>query len=264
MSILMMAVLCAGFVSCGDNDEEEIEGVSRDMKSLEGAWRLQKEVKLKRANDGTETVLWEESATDYIIVVNNGSQSVAYAWASDDNETKWSHDIYTFTYIEETKNILFGDYNYKVLSTSKNSIVLERISDSFSSYVTVYQETYKKISNAESLIGDIKWPIFQYVSSDFFFGKWQSSYYGEKYYYWFKSDGTCMEAIRNNNYTYSHYSGTWSYDKGKKELTVSIQDNPITWKLKGADGEEKERYFIVDNGSKNGIKWTPSEYMFPE
>lgn len=48
LTIMMFAVLSVGFVSCGDDDDDEITGGSELVDKLQGTWQFQK---------GTETVM---------------------------------------------------------------------------------------------------------------------------------------------------------------------------------------------------------------
>lgn len=48
LTIMMLAVLSVGFVSCGDDDDDEITGGSELVDKLQGTWQFQK---------GTETVM---------------------------------------------------------------------------------------------------------------------------------------------------------------------------------------------------------------
>ena len=48
LTIVMLAVLSVGFVSCGDDDDDEITGGSELVDKLQGTWQFQK---------GTETVM---------------------------------------------------------------------------------------------------------------------------------------------------------------------------------------------------------------
>ena len=48
LTIRMLAVLSVGFVSCGDDDDDEITGGSELVDKLQGTWQFQK---------GTETVM---------------------------------------------------------------------------------------------------------------------------------------------------------------------------------------------------------------
>lgn len=48
LTIMMLAVLSVGFMSCGDDDDDEITGGSELVDKLQGTWQFQK---------GTETVM---------------------------------------------------------------------------------------------------------------------------------------------------------------------------------------------------------------
>ena len=264
-TMLMVMSMNVVVSSCGSDDDDSGSSSSA-LRSLDGGWRMQTEMKVKITDEGEESVLWEEEATDYILVFNSASQSLAYAWADDDAETVWKKNIYSYEFDELTRTIKFSDKNYKILSSSGSKLEIERSSsgNDFDGYKNVYRQTYTRISNAENLIGAIEWPKPKaQITSEFFVGKWEKypDSGGDKY--WFKSDATCIEASNNNN-RYTHYTGTWSYNQDKKELTVSIQDTPETWKIKEADGEGKDRYFIIDDGSRDGKKWVITTYMFPE
>ena len=280
-TMLMVMSMNVVVSSCGSDDDDSGSSSSA-LRSLDGGWRMQTEMKVKITDEGEESVLWEEEATDYILVFNSASQSLAYAWADDDAETVWKKNIYSYEFDELTRTIKFSDKNYKILSSSGSKLEIERSSsgNDFDGYKNVYRQTYTRISNAENLIGSIEWPKPKaQITSEFFVGKWENWYYHvwsyyssdpsgwyikSSPYYWLKSDGTCIQARKGNYNNYSHYTGTWSFDNQKRELTVSIQNSPSTWKIKEADGEGKDRYFIIDDGSEYGEKWTPTDYMFPE
>ncbi len=278
---LMFSIIPLSFFSC-DKSEDDSENIFEEptakvpsaMKKLKGAWQLTNDKRIERKNDGTERVMWDESASDYILIFSAEQEKFVYAHQDHEDRTgKWSTRVLSYTYIDGKNSFRDSEGNlWRIVSTGSNELVLENSYTEFTDYIRFHIRTYKKLDNPEEIVGDIDWGTQPKVDKECIkhrslLGYWNhNDYYTDCTVLFFKSDGSYVSLRVNAGSKHSGWErGTWTYDADSKIIATSqgvtliiklLQDGMLTAEcqtLGTSESSTSNKTFMATWALTNGL-----------
>lgn len=121
LATLLMVVLCVGFTSCSDDDEEEKQG-DRTLELLVGTWEYTHE--WSNINGGTDVVVYTYKF--------NADKSYTYTEMSDTSFGDYEENG-TYQYYSDTKKLVLTDngesYSVVLLEISKDKLKIDNDGD---------------------------------------------------------------------------------------------------------------------------------------